>query len=42
MHEWGEKRVTYEDLNIDFYFENNKLAAINYGKIAAIKPKLIL
>ncbi len=33
MHEWGEKRVTFDALNIDFYFEKNNLVSINFGKI---------
>jgi hypothetical protein len=31
-HEWGEKRLTFDQVNIDFYFEKNKLISINYGK----------
>ena len=31
VHEWGEKRLTFDDTNIDFYFEKNKLSSINYG-----------
>ena len=34
--EWGEKRITFDEINIDFYFENNKLVSINYGKTTAI------
>lgn len=32
VHEWGEKRLTFDEVNIDFYFEKNKLSSINYGK----------
>lgn len=32
MHEWGEKRLSFDEANIDFYFEKNKLTSINYGK----------
>jgi hypothetical protein len=32
VHEWGEKRLSFDDANIDFYFEKNKLSSINYGK----------
>jgi hypothetical protein len=28
---WGEKRVSYEDALIDFYFVNDKLVTINFG-----------
>ena len=40
--EWGEKRITFDEINIDFYFENNNLVSINYGKISAVEPILIL
>jgi len=32
VHEWGEKRLSFDEANIDFYFEKNKLTSINYGK----------
>ena len=32
VHEWGEKRLSFDEMNIDFYFEKNKLSSINYGK----------
>lgn len=28
---WGGKRVSFEDANIDFYFEDNQLSAVNWG-----------
>ncbi len=31
FHEWGEKRLSFEEINMDFYFEKNKLVSINYG-----------
>jgi len=40
--EWGEKRLTFDVLNIDFYFEKTKLVSVNYGKIIIIEPLLIL
>jgi len=43
MHEWGEKRLSFDDANIDFYFEKNKLTSINYGKpLNNTSPVLIL
>lgn len=30
-HAWGEKRVTFEDLLIDLYFEKGYLISINFG-----------
>jgi hypothetical protein len=32
VHEWGEKRLSFDEANIDFYFEKNRLSSINYGK----------
>jgi hypothetical protein len=32
VHDWGERRLSFDDANIDFYFEKNKLSSINYGK----------
>jgi len=31
MLTWGGKRITFEDANIDFYFEDDKLASVNWG-----------
>jgi len=28
---WGGKRISFEEANMDFYFENSKLTAINWG-----------
>lgn len=28
---WGGKRISFEEANMDFYFEDNKLTAINWG-----------
>lgn len=28
---WGGKRVSFEDANIDFYFEDEKITAVNWG-----------
>ncbi|MFL5753529.1 MAG: hypothetical protein ACJ76F_08985 [Bacteroidia bacterium] len=30
-HEWGEKRVSFDDALIDLYFENDELSSINFG-----------
>jgi hypothetical protein len=30
-HEWGEKRVSFDDAMIDLYFEEGELSSINYG-----------
>jgi L-rhamnose mutarotase len=42
VHEWGEKRISFEKANIDFYFEKNKLVSINYGQSIENTPILIL
>ena len=42
QHDWGEKRLSFDDLNIDFYFERNKLISINYGKLIQDSQILIL
>jgi len=42
LHEWGEKRLSFDDANIDFYFEQNKLISINYGKAFPSSNILIL
>jgi hypothetical protein len=41
VHEWGEKRLSFDSANIDFYFEKNKLTSINYGK-SLIDPHLLI
>lgn len=30
--EWGEKRITFNDANIDFYFQKGKMVSIIMGK----------
>jgi hypothetical protein len=30
-HEWGERRVSFDDAIVDLYFENGELTGINYG-----------
>jgi TRAP-type C4-dicarboxylate transport system substrate-binding protein len=42
VHEWGEKRISFDEVNIDFYFEKNKLSSINYGKPETDSTFLIL
>ncbi len=31
LHEWGEKRITFDDAMADFYFENGIMVSVNYG-----------
>lgn len=30
-HDWGEKRLSFDDAGVDLYFSNGKLTSINYG-----------
>lgn len=29
---WGEKRISFEDYSIDFYFQDEELVSITYGR----------
>jgi hypothetical protein len=31
QHEWGEKRVSFDEALMDLYFENGRLISINFG-----------
>ena len=42
VQEWGEKRLSFDEANVDFYFANNKLISINYGIITEGSQTLIL
>lgn len=33
--EWGEKRISFDDAMVDFYFENDKIVSINFGVVMA-------
>lgn len=37
---WGEKRLTFEDVMIDFYFEKSKLSVISWGILIDENGKL--
>ncbi len=30
-HEWGEKRLSFDDAGLDCYFENQKMTSINFS-----------
>ena len=32
-HEWGEKRLSFDEAGLDCYFENQKLVSVNFGII---------
>jgi hypothetical protein len=29
---WGERRISFPEANIDFFFEDNSLTTITFGK----------
>ena len=33
QQEWGEKRLSFDDVGLDCYFENGQLSSINFGVI---------
>lgn len=37
--EWGEKRLTYEDLALDFYFEEEELVSISWAILDDIEDE---
>jgi hypothetical protein len=41
-HEWGERRVSFDDALIDFYFEKGEMTSINYGIAFGEEHMLIL
>ncbi len=32
-HPWGEKRLSFDEAGLDCYFQNNKIASVNFGII---------
>jgi hypothetical protein len=40
MEEWGERRLTYEDGMIDFFFDNEKLTSVNWGVMVNDKGEI--
>jgi len=31
QHEWGERRISFDDIFADFYFEKGRLVSVNYS-----------
>jgi hypothetical protein len=31
VHQWGEKRLSFDSAGLDCYFENNKMVSVNFG-----------
>ncbi len=42
QHEWGERRISFDDIFADFYFEKGKLVSVNYSDPVAEKEDSIL
>ncbi|MFN5183197.1 MAG: hypothetical protein ACK5D5_09280 [Bacteroidota bacterium] len=36
-HEWGEKRLSFDDALMDLYFENGSLVSVNFGHLPGSK-----
>jgi hypothetical protein len=36
MHEWGEKRISFDAAGLDCYFENNRLVSVNFGVLETV------
>ena len=39
--QWGEKRISFDDADIDFYFENGKLISVNYS-LPVFAPSFVI
>jgi hypothetical protein len=40
--DWGEVRYTWEEWNIDFYFDKNKLSVVNWSAILDAEGKVFI
>ncbi len=40
VEEWGEKRISFEDGLIDFYFDDDELTTINFGVLVNEKGEV--
>jgi hypothetical protein len=40
-HDWGEKRISFDDAMVDFYFEKGLLVSINFGVVVAEIPAIL-
>ncbi len=41
-HDWGERRISFDDALMDFYFEKGRMISINYGITLEEEKILIL
>lgn len=35
VHDWGEKRISFDDAMVDVYYEKGKLRSINFGQLSS-------
>jgi hypothetical protein len=40
FHEWGEKRITFDDAMADFYFENGIMVSVNFSSVSPGESEL--
>lgn len=38
VHNWGEKRISFDEACLDCYFENNKLMSVNFSAMESESP----
>jgi hypothetical protein len=38
VHQWGEKRVSFDTAGLDCYYENNRLVSLNFGMPEPASP----
>lgn len=41
LETWGEKRLSFADAQIDFYFDQNKLVTVNWGIVVNNQGEII-
>jgi hypothetical protein len=40
FHEWGEKRITFDDAMADFYFENGIMVSVNFSTMIPCESEI--
>jgi hypothetical protein len=38
VHQWGEKRISFDNAGLDCYYENNRLVSVNFGTLESLNP----
>ncbi len=41
VHQWGEKRLSFDSAGLDCYFENNRLVSVNFGVMETFNSFMI-